>query len=245
MVRTRRRSTQARCKSAANSAIKTIRLLFNWAARRDDNLGRNPCRLSKNEWHAVLPKRNPITREKLAVFYQSVLQQPPMTRDYLLLLLFTSMRRREAAGLRWTDVDFERRLIRLPSVRVKNKHAIDLPMTDFVFDLLMAQRQLGNGDYVFPSYAENGHIHGADVKPLRKQTGLKFNLHDLRRTWAGVAASSSISFTDINYLLNHTLGNGVTEIYIQRSMEDLREAAQKVTDRLQALFVALRLKAAS
>jgi integrase len=29
-----------------------------------------------------------------------------MLRDYVLLLLFTGMRRREAAALRWNEVDF-------------------------------------------------------------------------------------------------------------------------------------------
>lgn len=95
-------------KAVANSAIRCFRMLFNWAARRDDSLGRNPVRLHKNEWHSVRSKRRPIPCENLGSFYSAVLQLPPMVRDYLLLLLFTGLRRREAAALRWAEVDFER-----------------------------------------------------------------------------------------------------------------------------------------
>jgi integrase len=97
-------------KSVANAAIRCFRLLFNWAARRDDSLGRT-CRLSKNEWHAVTPRRNPIPPEKLDAFYKAVQALPSMPRDYVCLLLFTGLRRREASALLWKEVDFERRLI--------------------------------------------------------------------------------------------------------------------------------------
>ena len=57
---------------------------------------------------------NPIPAERLAGFYNAVMELPAMGRDYILLLLFTGLRRKEAAGLRWSEVDFERRIICLP-----------------------------------------------------------------------------------------------------------------------------------
>lgn len=143
-------------KSAANAAIIVFRLLYNWASARDDTLPRNPVRLRKNEWHQTTPKRTPIPPERLADFYNAVQTLPPMGRDYILLLLFTGLRRKEAAALRWTEVDFERRLIRLPAARIKTRNALDLPMSDFVLDLLVARRTLGNAQYVFPSYGSSG-----------------------------------------------------------------------------------------
>jgi integrase len=116
-------------RSVANDAMKCLRMLFRWAAARDDDLGRNPVRLRKNEWHSTTPKRNPIPFDRLPDFYTAVQDLPPMGRDYILLLLFTGLRRREAAGLRWSEVDFERRIICLPTVRVKTRSALNLPMT--------------------------------------------------------------------------------------------------------------------
>ena len=224
-------------KSVANAAVRCFRLLFNWAARRDDSLGRNPVRLGKNEWHAITPKRRPIPPERLADFYKAVQALPPMPRDYVCLLLFTGLRRREASALRWKEIDFERRLISLPAARTKTRQPLDIPMTDYVRDLLIARRQLGDGTCVFCSYGATGHISGAGdwLKVLREKTDLEFSLHDLRRTFITVAEALDISPDALKALVNHSLGNGVTETYVKMTPERLRGPAQLVADRLKVL----------
>ena len=150
-------------RSIANDAMRCLRTLYNWASHRDDSMSpRNPVRLRKTEWHSVTPVRRPIPAEQLAKFYAAVDKRPPLGRDYLLLLLFTGMRRREAAALIWDEVDFKQRIIRLPAARAKGKRPLDLPMSDFVRDLLVARRQLGNAKFVFPSYGRSGHIETSD-----------------------------------------------------------------------------------
>jgi integrase len=167
-------------------------------------------------------------------FYTAVQDLPPMGRDYVLLLLFTGLRRREAAGLRWSEVDFERRIICLPTVRVKTRSALNLPMTDFVADLLIARRQLGDCDYVFPS--RETHMDGnAWTKTLRKKTGLQFSIHDLRRTYATIAESCDIPWLSLKALPNHTAGSSVTATYVALTPERLRAPAQKVCDRIKTL----------
>jgi integrase len=225
-------------KAVANSAIRCFRLLYNWAARRDDSLPRNPVRLRGNEWHSTTPNRRPIPPERLVDFYATVQQTlPPMLKDYVLLLLFTGMRRREGAALRWSEVDFERGLIHLPSARTKTRKPLDIPMCDVVRDLLVARRQLGDGIFVFPSYGASGHLEhvGAAVQMLREKTGIEFSAHDLRRTFITVAEALDISPYAIKALVNHALGTSVTEGYISMSVERLRGPAQLVADRLKVL----------
>ena len=82
----------------------------------------------------------------------------PVARDYILLLLFTGLRRREASALTWGEVDLDARVIRLPAVRAKAGRKLDLPMSDFVFDLLSARRALGDARWVFPAPSASGHI---------------------------------------------------------------------------------------
>jgi hypothetical protein len=110
-------------------------------------------------------------------------------------------------------------------------------MTDYVRDLLIARRQLGDGTYVFCSYGVTGHISGAGdwLKVLRDKTNLEFSLHDLRRTFITTAEALDISPYAIKGLVNHSLGNGVTEGYIKMTLERLRGPAQLVTDRLKQL----------
>ena len=221
-------------KTAANDAMKCLRMLFRWAAARDDDLGRNPVRLRRGEWFKTEPKRNPIPFERLPDFYNAVMELPDMGRDYILLLLFTGLRRKEAAGLRWSEVDFERRIICLPGARIKTRSAVNLPMTDFVADLLIARRQLGDADFVFPS--RETHIRGsAWTKKLRKRTSLQFSIHDLRRTFATVAESTDIPWLCLKGLLNHTAGSNITATYVALTPERLRAPAQKVCDRIKEL----------
>jgi integrase len=221
--------------SVANDAVCLFRLLYNFAARRDDDLPRNPVRLRGSEWHSVTPTRNPIDFDKLSAWYAAVMKLPPMGRDYLLLLLFTGFRRREAAALRWDEIDFGKRVIRLPASRAKAGRPLDLPMSDYVRELLVARRSLGNATYVFPSYGRSGHI--MDARPwtdmVAEASGVKFTLHDLRRTFVTVAESADISVHSLKALVNHSLGFGVTESYIKMTAERLREPAQKVCDKLR------------
>jgi integrase len=220
----------------ANEAIRAFRTLYNWAAYRDEALPRNPVRLRQAEWHKVKPKRRPIAPEHLAAWYAAVLALPPLGKDYLLLTLFTGMRRREAAALRWEEVDFNKRVIRLPAHRAKTGRPLDLPMTSFVHTLLVARRALGDaGGFVFPSYGRKGHMQTPDkwIYAVRAATGIEFSTHDLRRTFITVAESCDISVYALKALVNHSLGTGdVTAGYIGMTAERLREPAQRVSDKL-------------
>jgi len=222
--------------SVANDAICLFRLLYNWASRRDDDLPRNPVRLRGSEWHKVTPSRRPIAPDQLAAWYAAVRALPPMGRDFFLTLLFTGLRRREAAALRWEQVDFGQRLIRLPTT--KTRKPLELPMSDFVRDLLVARRGLGNaGGFVFPSYAKGGYIKDprAWQVAVKAATGIDFSCHDLRRSFVTVAESCDISVYALKALVNHALGSGVTESYIKMTPERLRAPAQKVCDKLKSL----------
>ena len=161
----------------------------------------------------------------------------PLARDYILLLLFTGMRRQEGGALRWTEIDFEQRLIRLPAARVKTRSPLALPMSDFVGNLLVARRSLGDATFVFPSFGESGHIVGVtkSLKVLRAKTGLEFSLHDLRRTFITVAEALDISPYAIKMLVNHALGTSVTEGYIKMDAARLRGPVQQVADKLKTL----------
>jgi integrase len=165
------------------------------------------------------------------------MELPPLGRDYLLLTLFTGLRRREAAALTWDEIDFNERVIRLPGQRAKTGRALALPMTDFIHGLLVARRQLGNAQYVFPSYGASGHIEEARawLDAVREATDIEFSIHDLRRTFVTVAESCDISVYALKALVNHALGGSVTEAYIGMTADRLREPAQRVCDKLKAL----------
>ena len=158
-------------------------------------------------------------------------------RDYIRFVLLTGFRREEAAALRWSEVDFDERVVRLPASRAKARRRLDLPMSDLVFQLLHARSERGReGDWVFPANSKTGYIAEPKfaLKQIADKTGVRVMPHSLRRTFATVAEASRLTFTEVKMLLNHATGD-VTSGYIQANVERLRVPVQTVADRFKVL----------
>lgn len=224
--------------STANGVLRTFRVLWNFAADRTPDLPPNPIKRLKRQWYAEPRRVRIVSMADLPKFYQAICALPnAVASDYLKLLLFTGMRRTEAATLRWDDIDLVEGVIRLPAKSTKSKRKLDLPMSDFVRDLLIARRTLGDAGFVFPGPARSGHI-GDPVFPLRavaKSSGVTVCAHDLRRTFLTVAEACDIPHLAMKAMVNHSMGNDVTAGYVQMSVERLRAPVQLVTDKLKEL----------
>jgi integrase len=225
---------------AANMVFVVLRAIWNHADGRIPDLPRNPVRILRGEWFERPRRERLVTGDELPVFYQAVDALPnPTARDYVKILLWTGLRRGEASSLRWEMVDFTGRMIRLPAKLTKNKRKLDLPMSSFVSDLLVARRALGDdGGWVFGGKAKSGHIeYPASVfEQIAAACGIRVCSHDMRRTFITNAAQTpGISPMALKGLINHSLGNDVTSGYIQMTGEDLRQPAQLVCDRLLGL----------
>ena len=225
--------------ATANAVMRALRAVYNFAADRDPELPTNPCRRLKRAWFPVARRERLVRSDELPAFYRAVDAVPSrVSRDFLLLLLFTGLRRTEAAALRWEEVDFAQRLIRLPAGRTKAGRKLDLPMSSFVRDLLVSLRALGDdGPFVFGANSRSGHIEEPrfPLAQIAEATGIAVTCHDLRRTYITIAESADISPLALKALVNHALGGDVTSGYVQMTIERLRLPAQRVCERLMEL----------
>jgi integrase len=222
--------------AVANATMRAVRMLWNHVADRIA-IGENPVRLRK-QWFAVPRRERMVKADEMAKFYRAVLDLPsPIYRDYVLALLFTGLRRREAANLRWSDVDFAAKVIRIPAKEMKAGKKLDLPMTTFIHELMVARRSMGKTEFVFLADSKSGHIeevkHFFDL--IAVKTGIEVSPHDLRRTFCTVAESCEISPMALKALVAHAHGGDVTAGYVQMTAERLRRPAQQVCDRLMEL----------
>jgi integrase len=218
--------------------MKTLATVWSYAADRIDDAPRTPVRL-KRQWIKPQPRTRHVSDDSLKEFYDAVMAlESPIVRDYILLLLFTGMRRREAASLRWADIDLKAKVIHVAADNTKSGRKLDLPMCDVIHDMLKERRATGNaGGFVFPAGAsKSGHIEEPkfQFKQIADATGIRVSPHDLRRTFITVAESCDLSWSALKALVNHKLGSGITENYIQmHAAERLREPVQKVADKLK------------
>jgi integrase len=177
--------------SAANSTMRTMRVLWNFALDRTPDLPANPIRRLRKQWFPAPRRTRMVRSEQLPEFYRAVAALPnAVARDYLLLLLFTGLRRREAASLSWHDVDLPTRIIRVPAVRAKSGIALDLPMSSFVHDLLVTRRRESQGRFVFEADSHSGADIGPDFMGRRPNRGARYTIGEATRIiglWGGMA----------------------------------------------------------
>lgn len=232
----------------ANQTMRYLRALFNFAAGQYENskgeplIPHNPVkRISQTRaWYRLERRKTVIKGYELAPWYSGVMsiqnhskgKNTETIRDYLLLVLFTGLRKEEAACLTWANVDLRDKTLTIPDT--KNHQAHVLPLSDFLFDLLDQRRPHAVNEYVFPNVTGTGRIteQRKQMEKITRQTGISFTIHDLRRTFITVAESLDISAYALKRLLNHKMNNDITAGYIITDVERLRAPMQKITDQL-------------
>jgi integrase len=222
----------------ANQSLKTFRTLWNFAADRIPDLGRNPVKILERQFFAENERTRMVRFEDMAKFYAAVDALPNKVQaDFLKLLMFTGMRRNEAASLRWEDIDFVTKVIRVPAANTKSGRKLDLPMTDFVHDILVARRSIGKAEFVFTSNSACGHITEPEkvFDRIAEQCGIRVSCHDFRRGYLTIAATCGVQSMILKALANHAVGGDITSRYVQIGIEDLRKPAQLIADKLKQL----------
>lgn len=225
----------------ANLAMRVLRALFNFAAGKYEDaqghslLADNPVkRLSQTRaWYRIECRKSFIKRNELESWYQGVIKLENETlRDYLLLILFTGLRRQEAAKLRWNDIDFKEKTLTISETKNNEKHT--LPLSEYLFDLLARRRQRSINEYVFPGTGKGGYIiePRKQIAKVIKSSGIAFTVHDLRRTFITVAESLDIAAYALKRLINHKMNNDVTAGYIVADVERLRKPMRQISSYL-------------
>ncbi|MEN9450085.1 MAG: hypothetical protein RJA83_699 [Pseudomonadota bacterium] len=232
-------------KAYADQAMRVLRALLNFAsAKYEDAQGRsllpeNPVkRLSQTRaWYKVEKRTTYIKSHELSAWYQGVMQLSNITlRDYLLLIIMTGLRRQEAAQLKWEQVDFKDKTLKITDT--KNHQAHTLPLSDYLYQLLLIRTKNKINNYVFPGAGVGGYIIEPRKQMVKviKISGIHFTIHDLRRTFITIAESLDIAAYALKRLMNHKMNNDVTAGYIMNDIERLRKPMQLITDTLVKLM---------
>lgn len=229
-----------RSRARANNTMRVLRALFNFAMIQYEDANGSPLilvnpvsRLSNNRtWYRIDRKQTMIKPHELRAWYEATLQlNRESTRDYLHFLLFTGLRRSEAAQLQWNQVDLIDRSFRIEDTKNGEPHT--LPLSEYLFDLLN-KRNVANIDqcpWVFPSPLNDGPLKDPRTAVARVAglSNVPFTLHDLRRTFITIAESLDIPAYALKRLLNHKDSNDVTAGYIVSSVDRLREPMQRIS----------------
>ena len=158
--------------------------------------------------------------EELRAVWNAVEDDPQ--RDLVRFLLLTPLRRDEAAGLAWNEVDLPQRRIRISASRAKNREAHELPLSASAIAMLEARSE--KSELVFPNTDGNPYhgFHGLLAR-IRARIGHgdtkkaeRFNFHDIRRSFVSHLAERGYDVDLLDQCLGHSR-KGVFAVYQRAS----------------------------
>ena len=233
----------------ANHAVKMLRALYRRQCIDCEGL-HNPV----DQWRAAGGRPNRLRRRRIPPPAEVLPRwnrgieagvRNPVGRDACRFGLYTGMRRAEVFGLRWTQVDFGAMTLRVEET--KTGEPLELPVTRQLAAILerrAAERERfpeQSRAWVFPSAtSRSGRINSMQhVNPrIGEEGGAKFWFHALRNCFITVADRELMLPGSLTKrLVNHARPSDVTKGYASDwTMEQLRESAQRIADRIDELM---------
>ncbi len=214
--------------------ISTLRAFFKFCVRQE-MLKSSPAEAIYNP---KIPKRLPvflIESELQRLLAAPDPEDPSAVRDYAILVTlgFTGVRLQELVGLNVTDIDFERKTIKVFGKGAKERL---IPLNDLVIRALrewMNVRPVAVDTAVFLNMRER-RLSGRSVENIVKKyvrragiAKLKVSPHKLRHTFATLLHVNDVDLLEIQTLMGHASITS-TQIYTHTNADRLRTAVSRL-----------------
>lgn len=225
-----------RTAATVNRYLATLSCAFTYAVRDLEWTDRNPVQRVRKGKEAAGRVRFLSDAERDRLLAECKASTNPHLYLAVVLALSTGARQAEVMGLRWAQVDFERKTIRLLDGATKNGHGRVLPLTGEAFGLLLARSKVRElrDDRVFIVAATGkafGSVRTAWEAALARAGIDDFRWHDLRHTAASYLMMSGVSALEVAKILGHRTLE-MTARYSHLSPERTVELGDVLTRRL-------------
>lgn len=247
---------------AANRIVALLSKLFNlceaWGMRP---LNSNPCRhvrkyaekkLHNQVSELEIARLARVMREAEEAFARVAAKKPrkgdteiaahPTAIAAIRLLILTGMRKSEVLNLKWTEVDFEDRVLRLEDSKDqradKTPELKVIPLNVPAEALLKARPRIVGASWVFPGRDRRKPFVGVPkiAKDLYARAGLSEAFrpaHDWRHNFGTAGTGENLSLTLIGSLLGHKVAS-TTKRYADPAPDPQRAAADQIAGKIAA-----------
>jgi integrase len=198
----------------------------------------NPVKVisGRKQWNKVGRKQGHIRKSELARFAQALkvireneTETGQSVCDAMLFALLTGLRKMEILNLKWNDINRKGRYFTV--LDTKNGSNLELPITEYIANILDCRRTCLKTDYVFSAENSYGQIRTPRkiVQKVKKLSNTSCDFHDLRRTFATTAEHLDVGTYKLKRLMNHaTNRNDVTAGYVILTSETLMNPAERI-----------------
>lgn len=230
--------------SLQSKVLLTMRQIFE-TARQNGLIVKNPTEGLKITPHARPEKPKVLTPQQVRALLTADL--PPKARAFVGLCLYCGLRKEEALGLQWGDIQRDRltvcRAVSIvknqpdPSQELKTPAAHrTIPLPSPLQEIL---KQLPLSGLYVVSKSDGGPMTGMAFRRMWEQVtkAINFPLHPhmLRHTYATNLYYAGVDLRTAQYLMGHSSITMTAKVYTHLQAEDGLKAADKINARFQEI----------
>jgi integrase len=224
---------------AANCTRASLSAFMTWAAH-SGHIDANPVSMTPRAVENGARERV-LADDELATILRA-LDDGSEYAALLRLLILTGARREEIARLRWSEIDLEAALIRLPGERTKNGRPHDIPLSPQALEILRARQRRDGRDFVLGTNGTGFTMLSQSKRMLdqRLPDVAPWVLHDFRRTISTRLHGAPFSIPPhvCEALLGHVGGHraGVAGVYNRADyLLERRDALTRWAEHIEAI----------
>ena len=231
--------------STCNDHVKIVRMAFT-SARRQGFITHNPAEAVDMLPEDSEPAKQPFTIEQIKALLRAARGD---WRGAIMAALYTGMRMKDVANLRWENVDLQSKCV---SFKVgKTRQRIKIPMHDALHDFLLELPAPDNGKvFLFPSLAGKStggksglsmafsrlmgraKVHGELVRERQGESGRSvstLSFHSLRHTLVSLMANAGVPVEVRQKFTGHASAE-MNQHYTHHEIATLRSAIEKLPE---------------
>jgi integrase len=206
--------------------LATLSSLFSFA-ERSGWLNQNPLsRFDKRSLPEAQPRTRFLSREE---YRRLIAAAEPHLKPIIEVAVETGLRQGELLGLRWDQLDLDRREIRL--VETKSKQPRVVPLSTRAVAVFVARPRISDSPFIFTN-PSTGHRYKTVKRAFQtacRRSGIEdFRFHDLRHTFASWAVQNGADLYRVSRILGHSTLQMTTR-YAHLATEHLHEVVKGTT----------------
>ena len=241
----------------ADSMVRKIHMMLHEAldtAVSERLIAKNPTigtTIPKNNY----PEKQVLGNEQLETFLEAIKHEEYWC-DFFYVEVMTGLRRGEICGLKWSDIDFDGKKLRIErSVAVKKGGGVSIGetktqtgtrnifMPPSVAEVLQKRKQTAITEWVFPAFLNPEQpLHPAaayrKLKVILKHAELPMlRFHDLRHTFATHAMKGGVDAKTLTGILGHTNASFTLDTYTHVTSDMQKSASAVVGNMLKNIMI--------
>jgi integrase len=238
---------------ASNRMRSYLSAMFSWGIDFDDDVSinktnikfyitNNPVTSVKKPLKKEPPAERFLSKSEIYNFWLA-LDKNGMSiyrKNILKLMIAIGARVESLSMLKWSEIDWQERLITIPPARSKNGNHWVIPLGDIAYDILKNNPKT-NDIFLFP--AKNGDaiqedtVGKATTRVCEQNSLEHFSPRDLRRTWKTISGMAGIDKSIRDKIQNHS-DKDISSIHYDRYdyLKEKRAAIEVWNDYLKTIL---------